>query len=124
MIDNDLIVEIPWIIFGILLAAVCVRLCRFRPLSGRQRDLGSREPSEDGSHSSVAPASAGELVADEHGGPAVSSLTHSTSPASPNQDPAAAGQQSKPFQEGRRDETSVKSLVRAGETARLDTFRS
>jgi hypothetical protein len=124
MIGSDLIVEIPWIIFGILLAAVCVRLCRFRPFSGRQRDLGSREPSEDGSHSSAAPASASEPVADEHGGSAVSSLTHSTSPVSPSQDPAASGQHGKPCQEGRRDETSVKSLVRAGETARLDTFRS
>jgi hypothetical protein len=113
MIGNDLIAEIPWIIFGVLLAAVCVRLCRFRPFPGRQRDVGARQLSGDSSHRSAAPASTGEPGKDDHGEPVVSPLTHAASPASPNQVPAGAGQHGKPCQESRRDETSVKSLVRS-----------
>lgn len=96
MIGNDLVVEIPWIVFGVLLAAVCVRLCRLRRFSDRQQDPEFRQRSEDGGDSSAAPARADELGADHHGWPTVSSSAHSTSPASPNQDPAAAGRQDKP----------------------------
>jgi hypothetical protein len=96
MIGSDLIVEIPWIVFGVLLAAMCVRLCRFRRFSDRQQDAESRQRFEDGGVSSAAPARADEPVVDDHGWPTVSSSAHSTSPASPNQDPAAAVQQDKP----------------------------
>jgi hypothetical protein len=76
MIGNDLIAEIPWIIFGVLLAVTCVRLCWVRRFCGQQEDLESRQSAEGGGHSSADPASAGEHGADDHDGSAVSSSVH------------------------------------------------
>jgi hypothetical protein len=47
MIGRDLIVEIPWIAFGLSLAAICLRLRRFRRFTGRSRNHASRTPSDD-----------------------------------------------------------------------------
>ena len=53
MIGNDLIAEIPWIIFGVLLAVTCVRLCWVRRFCGQQEDLESRQPPEGSGDSSA-----------------------------------------------------------------------
>jgi hypothetical protein len=72
MIGNDLIVEIPWIVFGLLLAAVCLRLPRFRRFSGLSRDRESQQAVDDGNDSS---ATTGEPARNDHHGPAVPSST-------------------------------------------------
>jgi H+/gluconate symporter-like permease len=72
MIGNDLIVEIPWIVFGLLLAAVCLRLRRFRSASDRSRGRESQRPSDDGDESS---ANNSEPAGNDHHGAAVSSST-------------------------------------------------
>jgi len=86
MIGNNLMVEIPWIVFAVLLAAVCVRLCRYRRFSDRQQDAESRQHSEDGGDSAAVQTSAREPGRDDHGWPAVSLSAQSASPASSNQD--------------------------------------
>ena len=53
MIGSDLIVEIPWIVFGLLLAAVCLRLGRTRRASGRSLDGEPQQPAEDDHASSA-----------------------------------------------------------------------
>jgi hypothetical protein len=63
MIGNDLIVEIPWIVFGLTLAAVCLRLRRFRRLSGRSGDRESETPAVGGNDS---PAITGEPAGNDH----------------------------------------------------------
>jgi len=70
MIGSDLIVEIPWIIFGVLLAAACLRLCRIRRSSGRPRAPESHQASGDDDDSSANPA---EPLRNDHNGAAVSS---------------------------------------------------
>jgi hypothetical protein len=65
MIGSNLIAEIPWIIFGVLLAAVCVRLRRFGRLPGRQSHLESRQPTEGCGDNSAARANAGEPGGDD-----------------------------------------------------------
>ena len=70
MMGNDLIVEIPWIVFGVLLAAVCLRLRRFRSSSGRSRGREAEQLSDEGNER---PAQAGEPAGNEHHGAAVSS---------------------------------------------------
>jgi hypothetical protein len=72
MIGSDLLVEIPWIVFGLLLAAVCLRLRRFRRLSGRSRDREAQPPSADGNDSS---AINNEPTGNDHHGTAVSGPT-------------------------------------------------
>ena len=58
MVGNDLIVEIPWIIFCVSLAVVCVRLRGSRRFSHRSRDREqSRQPSDDGNDHDQATAS-------------------------------------------------------------------
>jgi hypothetical protein len=52
MIDTVLIVVIPWIAFGLSLAAICLRLCRFHRFTGRSRHRASRPPSDDDNGSS------------------------------------------------------------------------
>jgi hypothetical protein len=81
MIGNDLIVEIPWIVFGLLLAAVCLRLGRFRRFSGRSRDRESQQAADDGIDNS---ATTGEPAGNDHHGSAVpsSTLPSSTQPSS------------------------------------------
>jgi hypothetical protein len=74
MIGNDLIVEVPWIIFAISLVAVCLRLRRFRLLSGRSRDRDAHRPSDDGNDSSANTSKPG---GNDHHGPAMSSWTQS-----------------------------------------------
>jgi len=75
MIGNDLIAAIPWIVFAVLLALVCLRLW----CTGRQDDLEPRQPSEDGGDSPAAPASAGAPGTDDYDGHAVSPPAHSAS---------------------------------------------
>jgi hypothetical protein len=75
MTGSDLIVEIPWIVFGLLLAVVCLRLRRFRRLSGRSPDRESQPPSVDGNDS---PAITGEPAGNDHHGTAVSAPTQSS----------------------------------------------
>jgi hypothetical protein len=75
VIGSDLIVEIPWIVFGLLLAAVCLRLRRFRRFSGRERDRESQPPSGDGNDSS---AIADEPAGNDHNGAAVSAPTRAS----------------------------------------------
>lgn len=53
MIGNDLIVAIPWMAFGLSLAAVCLRLCRFHRCPARLRLRQARQPAEDGHDSSA-----------------------------------------------------------------------
>lgn len=75
MFGSDLIVEIPWIVFGLLLAAVCLRLRRFRRLSGRSSDRESEAPSVGGNDSS---AITSEPAGNDHHGTAVSAPTQSS----------------------------------------------
>jgi len=72
MAGNDLTAAIPWIVFAVVLAVVCVRLW----CSGRQHDRESRQPSEDGSDSSANPASVGAPIR---------AHTRSPQPADPDQ---------------------------------------
>jgi hypothetical protein len=53
MLGGDLIVEIPWIAFGVSLAAICLRLCRFRRFTGGSRNQASHPPSDDDNGSSA-----------------------------------------------------------------------
>ena len=76
MIGNDLIVEIPWIVFSLLLSAVCFRLRRFRRLSGRSGDRESRRRFDDDNASS---ADTADLAGNDTRGAAVSSSTQSSS---------------------------------------------
>jgi len=73
---NDLIVEIPWIVFGLSLAAVCYRLCRFRRFSGRGRDREPQQPSDDGDGSS---ANRDKSAGNDHNDSAVSSSAQPSS---------------------------------------------
>ena len=72
MFGNDLIVEIPWIVFGLLLAAVCLRLRRFRRVSGRSRDGEPQQPAEVYYHTF---ANTTEPTGNDHHRAAVSSST-------------------------------------------------
>jgi H+/gluconate symporter-like permease len=72
MIGSDLIVEIPWIVFGLTLAAVCLRLRRFRRLSGRSGDRESEAPAVGGNDST---AITGEPARNDHDEAAVSAPT-------------------------------------------------
>jgi hypothetical protein len=72
MNGSDLIVEIPWIVFGLSLAAVCLRLRRFRRVSGRPRDREPQPPAEDYYHRS---ANTTEPAGNDHQRAAESSLT-------------------------------------------------
>src|SRR5262249_6667900 len=72
MNGNDLIVEIPWILFGLLLAAVCLRLRRFRGSSGRSR---GREPEQLSDEGNDSPPHTSEPAGNGHHGAAVSSST-------------------------------------------------
>lgn len=77
MNGSDLIVEIPWIVFGLALAAVCLRLRRFRRRSGRSRDREPQAPPEAGNTSS---AITGEPAGNAHHGTAVSAPTQPSQP--------------------------------------------
>ncbi|HTZ93064.1 MAG TPA: hypothetical protein VMB74_11765 [Streptosporangiaceae bacterium] len=60
MTGSDLIVEIPWILFGLFLAGIGFRLRGFRRLPGRRRnlktrELTTREPGKDEASSSAEP---------------------------------------------------------------------
>ncbi|HEY2077518.1 MAG TPA: hypothetical protein VGH53_14385 [Streptosporangiaceae bacterium] len=72
MIGSDLIVEIPWIVFGLTLAAVCLRLRRFRRLSGRPGDRESEAPAVDGNDSTAITV---EPAGNDHDEAAVSAPT-------------------------------------------------
>jgi hypothetical protein len=71
MIVNDLIAELPWIIFGVALAAVCVRLCWLRRVPEWQQDPEAGRPSDGDNDSSVAPAGTGESGRSDDDRPAV-----------------------------------------------------
>jgi hypothetical protein len=47
MISTNLMVAIPWMAFGLSLAAICLRLCVFRHVSGRSRGPEPRQPAGD-----------------------------------------------------------------------------
>ena len=75
MIGNDLIVAIPWMAFGLSLAAVCLRLCRFPRFPGRSRDGEPRQPAGDRHESS---ANTSEPTGNDDQRPAVSSPAQSS----------------------------------------------
>jgi hypothetical protein len=75
MIGSDLIVAIPWMAFGLSLAAVCLRLCRFHRFSGRSRGREARQPAEDGRDSS---ANTSETTGNDDHHAAASSPTQSS----------------------------------------------
>jgi hypothetical protein len=47
MTGSDLIVEIPWILFGLFLAGIGFRLRGFRRIPGRPRGVKPHEPRKD-----------------------------------------------------------------------------
>jgi hypothetical protein len=53
MIGTVLIVAIPWIVFGLSLGTICLRLRRFRRFGGRSRNRASRPPPADDKDSSA-----------------------------------------------------------------------
>jgi hypothetical protein len=63
---NDLIMEIPWIIFGLFMAVIGVRLRRSRRLLGRRRVPDARQPGEDRAGGSAALTSAGDTAGNDH----------------------------------------------------------
>ena len=65
MTGSDLIVEIPWIIFALLMAVIGLRLRRSRRLAARPRAREARQLSEGRGSSSGALASAGDPAGDE-----------------------------------------------------------
>ncbi|HUB39510.1 MAG TPA: hypothetical protein VMA72_11715 [Streptosporangiaceae bacterium] len=79
MNGSDLIVELPWIVFGLALAAVCLRLRRFRRRAGRSGDRELETPAQAGSGGSS--ALTGEPAGTEHHRAAASA------PAQPSQPP-------------------------------------
>ena len=99
MIGNDLIVAIPWMAFGLSLAAVCLRLCRFHRFPGQPRDHEPRQPAEDGNQRS---ANTSEATGNDDHRPAVSSLVQPSQTRSPQtltpqtQRPQAKPPQTKP----------------------------
>jgi hypothetical protein len=72
MIGNDLIVVIPWILFALSLAAVCLRLRRFRRASDRPRDREPQQPAEVYPDTST---NTTEPIGNDHHRAAVSSST-------------------------------------------------
>jgi hypothetical protein len=72
MSGSDLLVEIPWIVFGLSLAAVCLRLRRFRRFPGRERHRQPEPPTKAGNESSEI---TGEPGGNDHHGAAVSAPT-------------------------------------------------
>jgi hypothetical protein len=70
MIGTALIVIIPWIAFGLSLAAICLRLCRFRRFTSRSRSHASHLPPDDDDGSS---ANTSEPAGNAHHGASVSS---------------------------------------------------
>lgn len=75
MLGNDLIVEIPWIVFGLLLVAVFLRLRRFSRFSGQSRRRDTGQPSEDGDDTS---ANTDEPSGNAHHGVAAAAPTQPT----------------------------------------------
>jgi hypothetical protein len=69
MIGTALIVIIPWIAFGLSLAAICLRLRRFRRFTSRSRNQASRPPSDDDGSS----ANTSEPAGNGHTGTSASS---------------------------------------------------
>jgi hypothetical protein len=76
MTGSDLLVEIPWIIFGVLLAAACLRLRRIRRFARKPREPESRRVSGDDNDSS---ANTGEPAGNDHDGTAVRSSKQQSS---------------------------------------------
>jgi len=70
MIGTGLIVVIPWIAFGLSLAAICLRLRRFRRFTDRSRSRASRSPSDDDDGN---PANSSEPAGNAHHEDSVSS---------------------------------------------------
>jgi len=85
MIGNDLMVAIPWMAFGLSLAAVCLRLCIFRRVSGRSRGPEPRQTAEDRRESSATTSEA--TGNDNH-------ATAASPPAQPSQAQPSATQPS------------------------------
>jgi hypothetical protein len=69
---NDLIVEIPWIIFALFMAVIGIRLRRSRRLLGRRRGPEARQPSEDRAGGSAASTNGGDTAGNDHQGAAQS----------------------------------------------------
>ena len=76
MIGTVLIVAIPWIVFGLSLATICLRLRRFRRVGGRSRNRASRPPPADDNESS---ANTREPAGNAHHSSAVSSSARRSS---------------------------------------------
>jgi len=70
MIGTVLIVAVPWIAFGLSLATICLRLRKFRRLTGRSRKRASRSSSDD---DNTDPANTSEPAGNAHQGASVSS---------------------------------------------------
>jgi hypothetical protein len=60
MTGSDLIVEIPWILFGLFLAGIGFRLRGFRRLPGRPRHPKHHEPGKDEATSSAGATPSGD----------------------------------------------------------------
>jgi hypothetical protein len=66
MTGSDLVAEIPWIIFGLSLAAICLRLRRSRRFPWRPRSREAQPYSGDRSDRSAQLASTAEPNGNDH----------------------------------------------------------